>query len=569
MILRRFALALGLLLAAGTAPARAQTSNCLTTYGSPPNLVCGVDTIPGGADPTGSVDSAPAINAAATTVLGGIYRNVRLPAGTYRLNGPVTIANGQCLYGDGRGLTTLLVDQNFSPSASGVVVLNGREAQGPCVHDLRISFAQPTTQNSRAAFKALTAGCTSGSGGSGCKYPPAIWNDNANRIHVWNVRIDGAWDGIADDASSGGSKYENLEIGALAQGFNIQNQADFDQLSNIEFWDYGFSGTSLDTVYNDGNTVAVYDGSAIDATNISILAAQFQINIPSGGGNLGSRIVNLSLDSSNAFLKVLASPTLTSITNVYATGDATGASAGACQINVLGGTVAIHNLYATSAVDPEVCQNTGYSYLSLSGGVLSTQTTTVSSIAQTNGDLSVTGINFAPASGIWTVPIVASSGAGEISFAGNHFSTAATGANQVGLSYTGSSWSNCKGNFWNGWAGCGGTDIDIIASHASNYPIPIAKSGSSYTNQGAGGEVDFTLPLAAAQIGFKACFHNYAGNTMKTIAAGSDRIWSGEAYATTAGGNVTTLAAVDSYCLTSVSSGVWSLNSALGTLSFN
>jgi hypothetical protein len=74
-----------------------------------------------GADPTGVADSAPAINAAAAMVAPGSSRRkaVYVPAGTYRVNGQITLTASQCLYGDTRGSTSRRWRKAAHPALAG------------------------------------------------------------------------------------------------------------------------------------------------------------------------------------------------------------------------------------------------------------------------------------------------------------------------------------------------------------------------------------------------------------------------------------------------------------------
>ena len=195
---------------------------------------------------------------------------------SYRADSALNVGSGCHLYGDGRGFTNILVDQAFSSSALGVIVLTGVEDQSPIVSDLRIVFAQPpdtvTTTTaassvgattitvastagialnncvqdrtataaiqplttvtaivgnvitlslpivapgvgtadsvhfgpSRANFKTLAGGGTSGQGGSGVMYPPGIISNGSNRFKIARIRMDAAWDGINAGSWGGG-----------------------------------------------------------------------------------------------------------------------------------------------------------------------------------------------------------------------------------------------------------------------------------------------------------------------------------------------------------------------------
>src|SRR5258707_993751 len=98
-----------------------------------------------GADPTGVADSTPAANACAA-----LGKAIYFPAGSYRINGQINISAGQDLYGDGDHLSFLLMDQNLSSSANGVIAMTGVELSSPGVHDIAGIFTQPTNISTTA-----------------------------------------------------------------------------------------------------------------------------------------------------------------------------------------------------------------------------------------------------------------------------------------------------------------------------------------------------------------------------------------------------------------------------------
>ena len=184
-----------------------------------------------GADPTGVRDSAPAINAAAAVVAAGSTRHkaVYLPTGTYRVNSQINLTACQTLCGDSRGSSVLLVDQAFDPAATAVIYLTAAFYNfGPVLRDLGIQFAQPQDQASRANFKTLAAGGTSGPGGTGIKYPWAIASGTSSmRCQIVRVQISGAWDGITTNNNNTLFFLEDVEIPALDCGLSLGEASGF------------------------------------------------------------------------------------------------------------------------------------------------------------------------------------------------------------------------------------------------------------------------------------------------------------------------------------------------------
>ncbi len=91
-------------------------------------------------------------------------------------------------------------------------------------------------------------------------------------------------------------------------------------------------------------------------------------------------------------------------------------------------------------------------------------------------------------------------------------------------------------------------------THTTNYPVTSDDSGKHFNNTGAGGEVDFTLPLAEG--GLQYCFTVTAVHTLKIIANGADTIALGGTVGA-AGGSAAAAAVYASICLESPLAGRW------------
>lgn len=409
-----------------------------------------------GADPTGVADSSAAINRAANVMNNGATVNVYLPAGTYYIKDALNIGSGRCLYGDSRGNTTLTIDQGFNPGAAGVIVLTGREQQAPCIHDLDIEFAQPSDQSSRANFKTLAQGCTSGVGGTGCKYPPAIYmaSDGANRVKLWNLRIARAWDGINDQAA-GGFDFRNIEMSALDVGLTMANGLDFGYVANFEFWPYDILvGTNLYRgVFLDGNTFAAQLGEVDGASFIDFRTVSGRIALTSAF--TWGTFTDLKLDGGNATLEIAAttSPGL-QIQGVYATGAATGADTH-CQIDVASGNfqTTITNAHLVTAgggnAGTAICVAGGG--VSVVGGWFPPASTNSSVALVTGGNLRISDTAIFPntGAGAWTVPLVKVTG-GSVAFTNNQFAASNGDVGALSIA-TDNRYNIVSGNNFNGW----------------------------------------------------------------------------------------------------------------------
>ena len=175
------------------------------------------------------------------------HRAVYLPTGTYRVNSQINLTAAQCLFGDSRGSSVLMVDQAFDPAAIAVILCtSGFYDAGPVIRDLGVTFAQPSTALTRAGFKTLAAGGTSGSGGTGVQYPWAIAAGGGNqRIQIARVRIGGAWDGISSNNNNAVFWLDDVEVGALdcglslGEGTAVQDFCHINGYSFLEFRPYG------------------------------------------------------------------------------------------------------------------------------------------------------------------------------------------------------------------------------------------------------------------------------------------------------------------------------------------
>ena len=289
-----------------------------------------------GAKPDGSADATAAINSCASQMVNGKRSNVALPAGNYRVNGQINLSTGQSLVGAGRGTTILYVDQAFSPSATGVIVLSPDFLDpGPEVRDIGINFAQPESQGSRAAFADLGT-CTSTEGGTGCKYPPAILlTGESYRPKIRNVRISKAWKGVATAPGAQLAPIINtLEVSALDTGLQLDYGLDWTHIHTYHFWPFDFnSSTALWTgVFADGNTIAAKFGN-VNGAQITDLAA-FIGRVVIDGTLFWGDITDLAMDGSRLEVVTNGTPGLR-ITNMYTSAGAPGA----CKIDVQAGNV--------------------------------------------------------------------------------------------------------------------------------------------------------------------------------------------------------------------------------------
>ena len=398
-----------------------------------------------GADPTGVADSAPAIQAALATA-----RNVWLPCGIYLVRSQLAVGNGQELYGDGRGLTTLSVDQTFNSAATGIISLTGREQFAPCVHDLAIRFAQPQDQSSRANFKTLATGGTSGTGGTGVQYPPAIIITSANRFRLYRLRITCAWSGIINAAgnSIGGFTIRDTEMCAFNTGLSLDNCFDFGHISGWHFWTFDLS-PSLYSVYMDGLTFAARFGVSATAEGMSCTdwtVANARVSIDNSDSWL--EFSGLMMDGDNATLEVKACQ-FTQISGVYFSGSSAGSNPNPAQMNISGGNTLVSNLWMNSS---HTNINVTGGALRVCGGEIIQSTPSASAATVSGGALELRDLALVAntGAGAWTVPFVNVTG-GTIFFQNNRFASASVGDVGGLVIANDNNQHAVSNNFWNGW----------------------------------------------------------------------------------------------------------------------
>src|ERR1700728_4602154 len=93
-----------------------------------------------GADSSGAHDSTVSLLASIST-----GKTVYVPQGTFHIKDVLTLANGQCLVGDGRAISVLHISDDFNPHAPAVIQAGDWEPGG-CLRDVGIVFDQPSDQ---------------------------------------------------------------------------------------------------------------------------------------------------------------------------------------------------------------------------------------------------------------------------------------------------------------------------------------------------------------------------------------------------------------------------------------
>lgn len=377
-----------------------------------------------GADPTGVADATTAINSCAAVTKNGQRVNVYLPAGSYRLTNQINIGGGQILSGDSRTTTNLMVKQDFSPSATGVINFQTGGDSGSEIRDLGIKFEQPADQALRANYANLGT-CTSGPGGTGCKYPPAVkCLPTSGRSKIKDVRVALAWQGVAVTGTNPCLLYiENLEMSAIDTGLLWTGSSlDFNHIKGFHFWAYDMLNTTpiYTNVFKDGGTFAAKFGE-INGLNVSDFTT-FHGRVLIDHANFWAHFTNLMLDGNDATLEINNAQFL-QITNIYESGAATGFNPN-CQVQVAGGTTIMANVWlqasGTTANNSALCMSGGK--LTVIGGGMTSNNGQARAIKQTGGRLFIEGVTFGANTVLpYTVPLIDVQAGGSISLIGNRF----------------------------------------------------------------------------------------------------------------------------------------------------
>ncbi|HXJ75226.1 MAG TPA: hypothetical protein VNM37_20390, partial [Candidatus Dormibacteraeota bacterium] len=243
----------------------------------------------------------------------------------------------------GNNLTVPNAGVKVNSIAGNVLTLSANIAS-PGVVNLDVLHFGP----SRANFATLAAGCTSGAGGTGCKYPPAIKSTTANRPRFWNVHIEGAWDGFSFLANIAPTM-QNIEMGALNKGLDLDGGQDFAHVRGWHAWSFGFACCLAITynTYADGSNIGWNIGrmDGLNATDIDFFQASLTITSNANSSSTPIHLTNVMLDGQLATLQI-AGGLENQFNNVYSSG---GAPDSNCKFKITGGTTQIAQLYLVIA----------------------------------------------------------------------------------------------------------------------------------------------------------------------------------------------------------------------------
>jgi hypothetical protein len=434
-----------------------------------------------GADPAGAVDSTAAFNAAASQIApNGQHKSVFVPAGYYKINGQITLSGSQTLMGDGRGNTFLVIDQNFSKTASSIILCGPSADYGVTICSLSILFYQPTTVTSRATFKTLAAGGTSVEGGTGVQYPWAIYGPaGSGRIKVQNVQIRGAWNGFLFDTVFW---IDNIEMGAIGTGLGqaINNSVlDWNFIGTYESWPYGWNYPGQNNIFMDGQTIAIQCGSPGNSGFQTGIMGQSIANFTGRiifYGSGWSTITNLNNDGDTSSLEVYGQLFL-EITNFYYSSGSSGIRPGITLSGADTSRLFIHNIYSHSSSNYPIVSISGNSEMHIVDMFMIYYPLTVSAILVNSGVLSISGGRLVGGAGTHTAPLINNVGGNLI--VGDGLMVSGTG---IGVRFQ----ADNAGNYLGELLLDTDTTISLPATvTAGNYGSAGLRASTSYANDAA------------------------------------------------------------------------------------
>jgi hypothetical protein len=428
----------------------------LTVTGSPATRVLQdrladeINILDWGASNTG-VDCTSIMQAALAT-----GKNVYMPAGVYRWNKQIvvgispTTTTSQRLRGDGLG-TYIIIEPNFDPTATSVILLQGVESGGPTVQDLFINFYQPTGMNSRASFLPL-GNANAGVGTNGVIYPPAILFGQAknNRFKLERLRFANCWNGIHqsnDGTDSGGWWMRGIEISCYNIGLLVRSNIDMSHLIGWHHW--SFQMTAQNTIaWKDGNTFAAQFGVGAQTQSLNIEDfSNFtgRISIDNNGTML--KFANLTLDGDNAGLEVINSLHIL-VSNVYSTCSGSGPSSGNATFKVQAGLLHVEGYNGWCGLQGMI--NISGGRCEFIGGQMLSGPNSTPLVQQSGGILRLSNLEWRATGGAWTQPFINCTG-GTLIALDNYMSTASVGDVGGIVISTDSAAHMVRGNNFNGW----------------------------------------------------------------------------------------------------------------------
>jgi hypothetical protein len=280
----------------------------------------------------------------------------------------------------------------------------------------------------RSNFKTLAAGGTSGVGGTGVKYPPAIYapSTQTGRPHLQDLYVGGAWDGIFCSGNVV-PRITNIEMGALNIGWQSDGGLDTTHVYGWRSWLYGFTGNAIGpfNTHHDGLPQGWRLGrvDGLNASNITFVDANFvttaNADLP-GGQPVPWVITDLQMDNT---ADLIIAGGLLRVSSMYRGGSAQ-PPASINPIQITGGTTTLSNYFIQQNGSVPTIGISG-GRLTLVGGFLAMANSAGSALNQSGGTFSLLS-SYIVAGSTLTAPVLSQTG-GVIIVSGNTMHGGASG----------------------------------------------------------------------------------------------------------------------------------------------
>jgi hypothetical protein len=324
--------------------------------------------------------------------------NVYLGPGIYYITDALaTTSTYQRIVGAGPGETIISIKDDFNMSAVGAINLAHWYTS---VENLTIRFDQSAATN-RASLEG---------------YPPAIYASGKAQLRLRRLEILRAETGVYCTGNTGGSIFQDVQVGAFTKGFHVVGAAlDSMIFDSCRAWPYGIDGdATLEAIYEDGDNLGFDIGRVDDLKikNALVFKCGFKLTTTSSAGSFGS-IEGLALDGDLSVFTMDGGQI--HVSNVYAT---RGGSADSKIMAITGTTTRLtvqgfDFTVAAEHTDSVVTVGSGASAIFCDGFYkASTDDNVLFDV--TGGRVKIDNVNFIPGDSARTDPLIKQSSAADL-----------------------------------------------------------------------------------------------------------------------------------------------------------
>ena len=258
-------------------------------------------------------------------------------------------------------------------------------------------------------------------------YPPAIYDAIVVRPRLWNLHVEGAWDGFTFVGNIV-PWITNVEMGALDIGWQSDGAQD---AIHLKGWTNGVFGAMTTggqlAVYEDGNTIAWQIGrtDGLNASDALLFRSRLVITSNASNANTPSQYENISMNGANARIEIAGGQQ--QFTGLV---DGTSTTTATCPLNVTGGDTAINGVYMSIGGSTawgcmsggKLVVNSGFFYVGYGSSPV---------FSQTGGLMDISGNFWVPAPSM-TAPFISATG-GQTIVTGNTANPTTSGYTAVSI----------------------------------------------------------------------------------------------------------------------------------------